>query len=333
MYLAAGQAVAKTAGKSWDDLIRERIFAPLGMNESNTSIRALEGKTNVASPHLTVNDTVHVVPYHLIDNIGPAGSINSNVSDMIKWVRFQLDGGKVNGKPLVGPRPFAETHTAQMNIVVGAQAKTFNPFTHLQAYGMGWFLQDYRGRQLDQHGGNIDGMSAMVALVPEEKIGVVILTNANGSPVPTIVLYRALDALMGAPMRDWNEEQKKLRERALPAQRAAEAKRLASRVMNTKPSLSLDKYAGVYADSLYGDVTFTVAGDALNMKYGPFIDARLAHWHYDTFEGRATQLAAGRMTATFALDAEGKVKSVDVGGLGTLSRRPDKADSTRKAAP
>ena len=333
MYLAAGQAVAKTAGKSWDDLIRERIFTPLGMNESNTTIRALEGKSNVASPHLTVNDTVHVVPYHLIDNIGPAGSINSNVSDMIKWVRFQLDGGKVNGKPLVGPRPFAETHTAQMNIVVGAQAKAFNPFTHLQAYGMGWFLQDYRGRQLDQHGGNIDGMSAMVALVPEEKIGVVILTNANGSPVPTIVLYRALDALMGAPMRDWNEEQKKVRERALPAQRAAEAKRLASRVMNTKPSLSLDKYAGVYADSLYGDVTFTVVGDALNMKYGPFIDARLAHWHYDTFEGRATQLAAGRMTATFALDAEGKVKSVDVGGLGTLSRRPEKADSTRKAAP
>jgi CubicO group peptidase (beta-lactamase class C family) len=332
MYLAAGQAVARTAGKSWDDLVRERIFAPLGMNESNTSVRALEGKTNVASPHLTISDTIRVVPYHLIDNIGPAGSINSNVSDMLKWVRFQLDGGKVNGKPLLGAPAFAETHTAQMNIAVSAQAKAFNPYTHLQAYGMGWFLQDYRGRQLDQHGGNIDGMSAMVALVPEEKIGVVILTNANGSPVPTLVLYRALDALMGAPMRDWNEEQKKIRDKALPAQRAAEAKRLASRVANTKPSLPLEKYAGVYTDSLYGDVTFTVVNNSLNMKYGQFIDARLDHWHYDTFEGMATQLALGRMSATFSLNAEGKVKSVDVASIGTLMRRPDKADST-KAAP
>src|SRR6185369_2942300 len=163
----------------------------------------------------TVNDTVHVVAYHNIDNIGPAGSINSNVSDMLKWVRFQLAQGKVDGKSLVAAGALAETHTAQMNIVVPAAAKAFNPFTHLQAYGMGWFLQDYRGRQLEQHGGNIDGMSAMVALMPEEKIGVVILTNTNGSPVPTIVLYRALDALIGAPPRDWNDEQKKARERAL----------------------------------------------------------------------------------------------------------------------
>jgi len=194
------------------------------MNESSTSIRALQGNRNVASPHYSVSDTLHVVAYHNIDNIGPAGSINSNVSDMIKWVRFQLDGGKVNGRPLVAPAALAETHTPQMVVPINAQTRTFNPFTHLQAYGMGWFLQDYRGRELDQHGGNIDGMSAMVALMPEEKIGVVILTNANGSPVPTLVLYRALDALLGAPPRDWNEEQKKLREKSLPAQRDAAAK-------------------------------------------------------------------------------------------------------------
>ncbi len=330
MYLAAGQAVAETAGKSWDDLVRERIFVPLGMNESNTTVRALAGNSNVASPHLTVNDTVHVVAYHNIDNIGPAGSINSNVSDMLKWVRFQLAGGKVNGKSLVAPAALAETHTAQMNIAVSPTAKAFNPFTHLQAYGMGWFLQDYRGRQLDQHGGNIDGMSAMVALMPEEKIGVVILTNANGSPVPTLVLYRALDALIGAPPRDWNEEQKKIRDKAAPAAKEAEAKRIASRVPNTKPSLSLDKYAGVYADSLYGDVTFGTSGNALTMKYGNFIDATLDHWHFDTFEGPAKQLAAGRMMATFALGADGKVKSVDLAGLGTFGRRPDKVDTAQK---
>ncbi|MDB4873991.1 MAG: beta-lactamase [Gemmatimonadetes bacterium] len=330
MYLAAGQAAARASGKTWDDLVRDRIFAPLGMNETNSSTRALAGKTNVATPHLEVNDTLHVVPYHNIDNIGPAGSINSNASDMIKWVRFQLDGGKVNGKTLVAAGPLAETHTAQMVIPVPAAARTLNPFTHLEAYGMGWFLQDYRGRELDQHGGNIDGMSAMVAVMPEEKVGMVILTNANGSPLPTLVLYRALDALLGAAPRDWSGEQLKAREKARPMQKEALAKILAARVPNTKPSLAVEKYAGEYGDSLYGDVVFKANGGKLTMTYGNGIDATLEHWHYDTFQATATQLSVGKLMVTFALDADAKVKSVDVAGFGTFGRRPEKVDTTKK---
>jgi CubicO group peptidase (beta-lactamase class C family) len=330
MYLAAGQAVAKVAGKSWDDLVRERIFVPLGMNETNTSIRALQGKTNVATPHADVNDTLHVVPWHNIDNIGPAGSINSNVFDMVKWVRFQLDGGKVNGKPLVAASPLGETHTPQMIIPVGADAKALNPYTHLQAYGMGWFLQDYRGRELDQHGGNIDGMSAMVAIMPEEKIGMVVLTNANGSPAPTLVLYRALDGLLGAPPRDWLAEQKKVYDKARALAKEADQKRIAGRVPNTKPSLALEKYAGEYADSLYGDVIFKMNDGKLTMNYGRGIEATLEHWHYDTFEAKSSAVLVGKMMTTFTLAADGKVKSVDVANIGTFERRPEKADTSKK---
>jgi len=332
MYLAAGQAAAKAAGKSWDDLVRERIFTPLGMTESNTSTRALQGKANVATPHADVNDTLHVVPWHEIDNIGPAGSINSNVFDMIKWVRFQLNEGKVNGKPLVAAAALGETHTAQMVIPVGADAKALNPFTHLEAYGMGWFLQDYRGRELDQHGGNIDGMSAMVAIMPEEKLGMVILTNANGSPAPTLVLYRALDAFLGAPPRDWLAEQRKVYDKARTMAKEAEQKRIAARVPNTKPSLALEKYAGEYGDSLYGDVVFKMNDGKLTMKYGKGIDATLDHWHYDTFEARSANVMVGKLPTTFALDADGKVKSVDIAGIGTFGRRPDKADTTKTVA-
>jgi CubicO group peptidase (beta-lactamase class C family) len=330
MYLAAGQAVAKVAGKSWDDLVHERIFVPLGMNESNTSIRVLQGKTNVATPHADVNDTLHVVPWHNIDNIGPAGSINSNVFDMAKWVRFQLDGGKVNGKPLVAASALGETHTPQMIIPVGADAKALNPYTHLQAYGMGWFLQDYRGRELDQHGGNIDGMSAMVAIMPEEKIGMVILTNANGSPAPTLVLYRALDGLLGAPPRDWLAEQKKFYDKARALAKEADQKRIAARVPNTKPSLALENYAGEYADSLYGDVIFKMNDGKLTMNYGRGIEAPLEHWHYDTFEATSSAVLVGKMMTTFTLGADGKVKSVDVANIGTFERRPEKADTSKK---
>ena len=330
MYLAAGQAAARTAGTSWDQLVRDRIFTPLGMTESNTSTRDLQGKTNVATPHSEVDDTLMTVPWHNIDNIGPAGSINSNVSDMIKWVRFQLAQGKVGGKSLVSPSAIGETHTAQMTIPVGADARQVNPFTHLEAYGMGWFLQDYRGRELDQHGGNIDGMSAMVAIMPEEKIGMVILTNANGSPVPTIALYRVLDALLNEPPRDWSAEFRKAYEKGRAQAKETQQKQLAERTMGTKPSLPLDRYAGVYADSMYGDVTVTDDNGTLRAKYGTAFDGTLEHWHYDTFRAKWNSRPLGKTFVTFALGADGKVKSLDFEGVGTFGRKPDAPDTTRK---
>ena len=332
MYLAAGQAAAHVAGKSWDDLLRERIFTPLGMTESYTSTRDLEGKMNVATPHTDVNDTLLIVPWHNIDNIGPAGSINSNVLDMIKWVRFQLAQGSVNGKSLISSSALGETHTAQMVIPVTADAKQVNPFTHLEAYGMGWFLQDYRGRELDQHGGNIDGMSAMVALMPEEKIGMVILTNANGSPVPSIAMYRVLDALLNEPARDWSAEYRKQFEKARAQAKEAQQKRLAQRVADTKPSLPLDRYAGVYSDSMYGDATVKVESGALHLSYGTAFDGELEHWHFDTFRAHWHRRAQGQTFITFALGADGKVKSLDFEGMGTFGRKPDAADTTRKIA-
>ena len=330
MYLAAGQAAAHVAGRSWDDLIRERIFSPLGMTESNTSVRGLAGQTNVATPHTEVDDTLFTVPWHNIDNIGPAGSINSNVSDMIKWVRFQLAQGKVAGKSLVSPSALGETHAAQMIIPVGADARQVNPYTHLQAYGMGWFLQDYRGRELDQHGGNIDGMSAMVAVMPEEKIGLVILTNANGSPVPTIAMYRVLDALLNEPPRDWNAEFLKQRDKARAQAKEAQQKRLAERVSGTKPSLALDRYAGVYSDSMYGDVAVKAENGVLRAKYGTAYDGTLEHWHFDTFRATWSSRAMGKTFVTFALGSDGKVKSLDLEGIGSFGRKPDAPDTTRK---
>ena|SRR5690348_10016793 len=330
MYLAAGQAVSHVAGEPWDQVVRERIFQPLGMTETFTSTRDLAGKTNVATPHTDVDDTLRIVPWHNIDNIGPAGSINSNVADMIKWVRFQLAQGKAGGKSLVSASTLGETHTAQMVIPVDANAKAINPYTHLEAYGMGWFLEDYRGRELDQHGGNIDGMTAMVALMPEEKIGLVILSNANGSPVPTIAMYRVLDGLLNEPARDWNAEYRKQYDKLRAQAKEAEQKRLAQRVLGTKPSLPLDRYAGVYSDSMYGDAKVRYDNGTLRMSYGTAFDGELEHWHYDTFRANWKGVALGKQFVTFALDADGKVRSLDFEGVGTFNRKPDVPDTTRK---
>ncbi len=330
MYLAAGEAVAKVAGRSWDDVVRDRIFIPLGMTETNTSTKSLARSRNVATPHSDIDDTLRVIPWHNIDNMGPAGSINSSASDMLKWVRLQLAQGKLGATSLVSAGALAETQTPQMVNQLSADFKQLNPFTHLQSYGMGWFLQDYRGRELRQHGGNIDGMSAIVAIMPEEKIGLVVLTNANGSPVPGIAMYRVLDALLGATPRDWSGEQLKITAKNRALARETETKRLAQRVAGTNPSLAIEKYAGVYVDSMYGDAKITAQGGKLLASYGAYFDGELEHWHYDTFRAKWKAQTAGRNFVTFALDADGKVKSVDIEGFTTYARKPDAPDTTRK---
>ncbi len=332
MYLAAGQAIAAAAGKSWDDLVRERIFAPLGMGETNTSVRDLTGRPDVATPHREVDDTLRVISWHNIDNIAPAGAINSTVTDMIKWVRFQLAQGKVGSRQLVSPAALAETHTPQQVVPVSADTKQLNPYSHMMSYGMGWFVQDYRGRELDQHGGNIDGMSALVAIMPEEKLGLVILTNANGSPLPTIVMNRVLDAFLGVAPQDWSVAYRTLVDKQKAIAKQAEQKRLALRVSGTSPSLPLEKYSGTYVDSMYGEARVKQEGGKLLMSFGRIFDGELEHWHFDTFRARWRDAALGHSFASFALDADGKVASVNLEGVGLLTRKPEAVDTTAKVA-
>lgn len=332
MYLAAGEAVAAAAGKPWTALVRERILSPLGMTETNVSVKELTGHANVASPHSELDDTLRTVPWHNIDNIAPAGAINSTVADMSRWVRFQLAQGRAGGKQLVSRSALGETHTPQQVVPISADAKQSNPYTHLSSYGMGWFVEDYRGRERQQHGGNIDGMSALVAFLPEEQLGLVILTNANGSPLPTIVMNRVFDAMLGSAPRDWSAEYRKAREKGQAVAKEAQAKRLAQRVTGTSPSLRLDAYAGSYADSMYGDARIRMEKGRLVLSYGRSFEGELEHWHYDTFRAHWRDHALGTAFVTFALGPDAKPSIVNVEGLGTFGRKAEAADTTTRVA-
>jgi CubicO group peptidase (beta-lactamase class C family) len=325
MYLAAGQVVAKVTNQSWDDFIRTRIFQPLGMTSSNTSISALTGLQDVASPHAIVNDTVLAIPYRKIDNIAPAGSINSNAVDMAQWVRLHLADGKFGGKQLVSKRLMDEMHSAQTVIKLDPNWHAMNPSAHLMAYGLGWFLSDYEGKYLVQHGGNIDGMTALVAFVPEEKFGLVILSNMNGSQLPTAIMLRALDMQLKRPARDWSAQMKSRTDSLMARARAAQA-RTAQRVPNTKPSLALGEYVGTYADSAYGTVSVTESNGTLNFAFGPTWRGPLEHWHYDTFHLKLDTPVLPPAPVTFHLNAAGKVEDVvvDLAGQVTFKRVPDR---------
>ena len=330
MYVAAGQLIAGQMDMSWDDAIRSRLFEPLGMTSSSTSIRALQGKSNVATPHVRYEEKVITVPYRNIDNAGPAGSINSNVIDMAKWIRFQLDSGKVGDKTLLSTGNFVETHMPHTIIRREGQARMSNPFTHYSSYGLGWFLEDYRGRELVHHGGNIDGMTALVGMMPEEDIGVVILSNMNGTPLPNILMRTIFDRYVGATGKDWSADLRKTFEDGQKRARAAEAKRDSARMKGTTPSLALDKYAGTYHDSLYGTSTVKMENGHLVVHFGGFT-GDLEHWHHDTFRAMPRMRTLGPMFLTFSVNAMAEVDAFRLEGMDNLT--PQERPDFRRAAP
>ena len=335
MFLAAGQIVGKVTGRTWDEFVAQRIFSPLGMNSSSTSIRAFKSGDNVATPHAKFGEKIEPMAWRNIDNIAPAGSINSNAVDMAQWIRLQLGEGTYQGQRLFSSAAAKEMHTPQTIIPISGNNAFLYPEAHFLTYGIGWFLSDYRGKKVVEHGGAIDGMRAQVALLPEEKLGVVILTNMNGTPLPHILMYKVFDAyLEGNRQKDWSGELLKTFNTLQEQGKAAAKKKDESRVLNTRPSLPLEKYAGTYKSDLYGDVKVAIANDKLNVRFGPAFVSELEHWHYDTF--RAKFRAAGETQAfvTFSLDAQGKSDEVtlEIAPDYPFKRAPDVADTKSTAA-
>ncbi len=317
MFLAAGQVVPAVTGKSWDDFVAERIFKPLGMKSSNTSVAALPKGGDVAMPHEKIEGKLKTVPWRNIDNVAPAGSINSSAEEMARWVRLQLGGGKFEGNRLLSSGTLGEMHKSQTIVPAEGPSAKLYPHGHFRTYGLGWFLHDYRGRLVVEHGGNIDGMSALVALLPEEKLGLVVLTNHGLTMLPYAVKYHVFDAYLHAGPADWVKEIIAVQKGFEKTRDEARAKDEKGRVAGTKPSLPLAKYAGEYRDDLYGKLTVTLDGDSLKASWGPVAGAELEHWQYDTFRARSADARLPKPFATFHIGKDGKVEEVKVSMTGT----------------
>jgi CubicO group peptidase (beta-lactamase class C family) len=323
MFLAAGQIIPSVTGKSWDDFVRERIFLPLDMKSTNTSIKAFAGVTNVATPHSRIEDKVQVIPWRNIDNIAPAGSINSNVQDMAQWVRLQLGEGVYDGKRVLSSASIKEMQTPQTIIRLEGPRGRLYPEAHFLTYGLGWFLSDYRGRKLVEHGGAIDGMRAEVAFMPEEKVGLVILSNLNGTILPQALMYKIFDFYINAPARDWSSEFLKTSKELENQAKTAEKKMESERVKGTSPSLPLEKYAGTFQSEMYGETRVSFEKQKLTIRFGPNFTGDLEHWHYDTFRVTWRDPMQGKGLVSFHLNMRGKVESVNIENLSEFTRVPE----------
>ncbi|MDM7915760.1 MAG: serine hydrolase, partial [Candidatus Eisenbacteria bacterium] len=260
--------------------VRERIFEPLGWTASNFSVEESQKAADYALGHKEDDGVIERIPFRVITNMGPAGSINSNVEEMARWVLVQLSGGKYAGKTLIQEATLADIHTPQM--VIASPPNPESPETPATSYAMGWFVQPYRGHYRLEHGGNIDGFSALVTFLPQDDVGFVILTNKNGTGLPYLLEKVALDRIFGIEGKDWIAEALTKKTQGEVALEEAKQKADITRVKGTKPSHPLADYVGEYEHPGYGIAKVEMVGKSLAVTFNHITDP-LEHWHYDVF--------------------------------------------------
>ena len=325
MYLASGQVIPAIEKRTWDAFIEERIFRPLGMDSSNTSVTSLEGMQDVAMPHFMEADRVARIPYRNIDSIAPAGAINSNIKDMIQWLKLQLGCGSIDGKALIRPGTMQAMRSPRISMPIPYPFAPF-PGAHFLGYGMGWFLHDYHGVKVVEHGGNIDGMTAQVAMIPEINIGLVILSNMNTTRIREVLMYYIFDRLMDRPVQDWNSHFKDLDRENLQRVQEAIEKKTGERKTGTSPTLPLKEYAGPYHSHLYGDIVIRQHEKQLTFTYQDR-GVPLMHWHYDSFQRPFYSIEdPGIELVTFRLSPEGSIEALHDDVMGEFKKivRPGK---------
>lgn len=309
MFLAAGEVIRSSSGKTWQAFVEERIFAPTGMTRSITSTNQLNDRGNAASPHKPTMDKVTPIPWVNWDTMAAAGGVISCSDDMAKWIRIQLDQGRIEGdKRLFSEASSNRMWTPHTPIAVSEAARKRNPSTHFRSYGLGWMLSDYKGRMVAQHGGGYDGMYSQVMLVPDENLGIVVLTNSmtgiSGPLCNTIA-----DRYLGGDATDWLTTGL---ERDVSGRQAFYdriQKAITPTIEGTQPSRPLETYTGKFRCPMYGDATVTLEDGKLVLRLlaNKELVADLTHLQLDTFVIRwRTDFAWFREgTIQFVPDAQG----------------------------
>lgn len=283
MFIAAGEVIRKVTGVPWEEYVRENFMNPLGM--SNTVISISDLSENAATPHKpTLENGTVPIKWASWDNSSAAGGILSSGSDMAKWMMMNLNGGVWSGDTLLDKEQQNLLWTPHNNYFLGERAKASIPGRHFSGYGLGWGVMDYHGNLVVSHGGGYDGMYSRVMMVPDQKLGVVILTNSmEGISVP--LAYYIVNQYLKRDMRDWSAEYLE-RARARNRHKEDVEARKAKRVTGTMTSLDMSEMVGTYYDPMYGDITISEVDSILRISFAdaPALSATLNHWHYDTYE-------------------------------------------------
>ena len=285
LYMVAGQVVAKVSGMSWEDFIAARVFGPLQMAGCVPGRAGIQAAADSAAPHVVIEGVVKPVAPFNMDAIGPAGSINCNITGMAHWLQTQLASGQTPaGAQLFSAERGAEMWSVTTPTPAGPLLSSMYA-SHFSGYGLGWELSDTRGYLRVHHTGGVLGSVTWVSMIPELKLGVLVFTNQENGGAIEAIGGQILDAYVGAPKRDWVAIAKAYLERRDSSGEEAEA--AVAKVVATAgpPPLPLDAYAGTYRDAWRGDAWVRRVGDRLVLKFSrtDALEGELAHYSGNVF--------------------------------------------------
>jgi CubicO group peptidase (beta-lactamase class C family) len=307
-FLTAGQVIPKVTGKSWEVYVHDSILAPLGMTRTLTLGSGMAKMPDAATPYTnTFSRELQKLPYDDVDNLAPAGSIVSCVSDLTHWIMMQLDSGRYNGKRIL-PWPVLQ-RTREANTLIGIRGS--GP-SHFNAYGLGVFIKDYDGKILFEHTGGADGFVTNVCFLPEEKLGITILTNNDNQPFFEILRYQIIQAYLNMPYTNNSKAALaffgKNREKDL-----SDIDALKARVKGERPPLPLTAYTGTYENPLFGNISITADKNNLkiNFPHNKGLTATLQYMDNNQWLLTYSNPAFGIFPLTFKTEGD-KVISTDV---------------------
>ena len=283
MYMTAGYLAGQVSGMTWEGFTRRRLLDPLGMTRSTFSVDTMQTADDYARPYGGGRDSTFVVDYRNLDAIGPAGSINSSVSEMTAWVQLVLNDGRHGDRQLIDSTTVAQL--TRPRIVLEEDLRSFLQDRAPLLYALGWFVEMHDGHRVLWHSGGIDGFSAMVGMMPGREVGWILLTNKGGTPAPSILTYELVDRILGRDGPDWNQRITDFyAQRAEPdTAQANTTEALSDTTAVPGPSHSPDDYVATYSNPGYGTFEVTMEGDRLVGRYGSF-RSTLRHDRYDVFE-------------------------------------------------
>ena len=289
-YTVAGHAIAAAGGGSWDEQIRTRLLVPLGMNRTMARFVDAGSDPNIASPHAAISGVQRPIARERMarDVTAPAGAVQSSAHDLARWLRFQMNGGLLDGRRVVAEAELKETQSPQIIVPTTPAFRRARQLEFGAAYGMGWQVWDFRGRPMLWHTGSGNGQLAYMAIYPRDSLGVVVLINSwvtiGVPPVHGGIAGCIAEALLAVGQPNCVGEARTRRAADQARFDASSRTILAQRIPNAPPTRPLAAYAGTYADSVLGDFQVRIDRDNLTLRVGDRGDlADLTPWHFDTF--------------------------------------------------
>ncbi len=310
-FVTAGEIIPAVTDTSWDDYLAQHFFIPMEMNRTSTTHEKIIADKNACKPYTFSQGKMIQLSYDNLNNIAPCASINSNVNDLSHWLITQLNDGNYNGKQILPASVIAETRLPRS--VVSEGGSGLFPSQHFDLYGLGVGMNDYEGREMVWHTGGADGFVTAVCMIPDEKLGIAVLTNTDANYLFIAALYQIIEAYFDMPYRNLSEILYGYYERNEKNTNAEVAGYYATAAKENTPPVALTSFTGTYTNPVYGKMEMKMENGKLTMyfEHHPQLKGNLKYLEDNSFVCTYDPISWGIREIPFTIEDK-EVKSVTV---------------------